>query len=182
MIAHTLLPLYLTLGDAHWKIGNPLEAGRLYDALYSVHLSPAYDEACGIRRFGLRDPSGEQLREFILGDVADSLRIPWLKSRMATSRFSQLLPYLLGRELIAEKRMEEARRTLMLPRPMSMGVLEFFRLRRLATVHLELKEYEKVKIFLWESLNYTTKESHQFENEELIRWCDWLEVRGRTMN
>ncbi|MEX2117857.1 MAG: hypothetical protein WEB37_13325 [Bacteroidota bacterium] len=177
MITHTLLPLYLTLGDAHWKLGNALEAGRLYDALYSVHLSPAYDEACGIRRFGLRDPSGEQLREFILGDVADSLRIPWLESGMAKSRFSQLLPYLLGRELIAEKRMDEARRTLMLPRPMSMGVLEFFRLRRLATVHLELKEYEKVKICLWESLNYTTKESHRFENEELIRWCDWLEGR-----
>ena len=182
MIAHTLLPMYLTLADAHWKLGNKLEAGRLCDALYSVHLSPAYDEACGIRRFGLRDPAGEQLKEFILGDVADSLRIPWLEAKMASGRFSPPVPYLLGRELMAENRMAEARKILMLLRPLNVGILEFFRLRRLATVHLELKDYQKAKMYFWESMNHTIKESHRIENEELIRWCDWLGERGRTMD
>jgi len=174
MIAHTLLPLYLTLADAHWKLGNKLEAGRLCEALYSVHLSPPYDEACGVRRFGLRDPAGEQLKDFILGDVADSLRIPWLEAKMTSGRFSPLVPYLLGRELMAENRIAEARKILMLLRPMNVGVLEFFRMRRLAALHLELKEYQKAKMYFWESMNHTTKESHRIENEELIRWCDWL--------
>ncbi|MEX1137935.1 MAG: hypothetical protein WEF53_01155 [Bacteroidota bacterium] len=177
MIAHTLLPLYLTMGDAYWQLGNMMEAGRLYEALYSVHLSPSYDEALGVRRFALRDPESMQWREFILGGVPDSLKIPWLESKLTSGRFTPLVPYLLGRELMAADRMADARKVLLLLRPMNVGVLEFFRIRRLATLHLELKEYQKAKMYFWESMNHTTKESHRIENEELIRWCDWLGER-----
>lgn len=175
MMAHTLLPMYLTIGDAHWKMGNVLEAGRLYEALYSVHLSPLYDEACGVRRFALRDSEGLQWKEFILGEVPDSSRIAWLESKLTSG--SPLVPYLLGKELMAANRMADAQKILLLLRPMNVGVLEFFRMRRLAAVHLELKEYQKAKMLFWESMNHTTKESHRIENEEMIRWCDWLEGR-----
>lgn len=177
-IAHVLLPMYLTIGDAHWKTGNELEAGRLYEALYSVHLSPSYDEACGVRRFALRDPERMQWREFILGEVADSARIPWLESKLTSGGFSPLVPYLLGRELMAANRMDDARKVLLLLRPMNVGVLEFFRMRRLAVVHRELGAYQKAQMFFWESMNHTTKESHRIENEESIRWCDWLNKSG----
>jgi tetratricopeptide (TPR) repeat protein len=177
-IAHTLLPLRLVLGDASWMRGSLRDAARWYETLSFVRLSPSYDEACGVRLAALGDRAERDLREIVLGQMPDSLRISWLESRLLAGRFSALVPYLLGRELIAQERWRDAINALSIIRPLTGSVLEFQRLRRLGLAHRETGEYQKAKMFYWESLNHTSSEFHRLETQELLRWCDWLEKDG----
>jgi len=180
-IAHSLLPLHLILGDAYWSLGNRQEANRMYEALYGIHLSPAYDEACGIRLASLRDAGEAKLREFVLGDIDDSLRTGWLKKRLSPKPGSFLIPYLLGRELMNSGQTKEAMEVLLRLGPVRVGVLEFLRLRRMGRMSFDLGNYEEAKVYFWESLNHTTKESHGLETREWISRCDWTEkaVKGK---
>ncbi|MBI4418720.1 MAG: hypothetical protein HY563_08075, partial [Ignavibacteriales bacterium] len=171
--AHTLLPTYLTLGDASWAIGDLANAKRLYEALYNVHVSTAYDEACGTRLEVMQRRDERELREFVTGHMTDSLRIPWLQDRIARKDSSLLMLYLLGREFMNAGKSEEALRVLVRIRSLGAGILDFMRMRRIARLYYERGDYQKAKMYFWESLNYTPKESHRIETEEWLKKCDW---------
>ncbi|HEX9613916.1 MAG TPA: hypothetical protein VGA55_00325 [Bacteroidota bacterium] len=174
-MVHTLLPMYLIVGDAYWSFGDPSQAIRLYEALYTIHLSPAYDEVLGIRLASLSGSAAfaSQMMEFVIGEVDDSAKIGWLKQR-STKQDPKLLSYLLGRELMIEGRTDEAREILRQIHPLNVGVLEFFRLRRLGRLNYDLGRFEEAKMYFWESLNQTSKESHRMETQEWIGRCDWM--------
>lgn len=171
--AHTLLPLYLTLGDAAWAIGDAAGAKRLYEALFAIHLSTSYDEACALRLEAMGRRDAAELRPWVTGEMADSLRAEWLAERAARGDSSLLTQYLLGRELMSAGRANEALEVLLRVRRLNVGILDYLRMRRIANLYFNLGKYQKAKMYFWESLNFTGKESHRIEVEEWLRRCDW---------
>ena len=177
-IAHVLLPLYSILGDSYWGLNLLPEAGQMYETLYSVHLTFAWDEAVGIKMAAVRDKKEAQiLKEYLFSSRNDSLRITWLDSALARGAHSILGKYLLGREHLRRGNHREAIRALEAVGIMDSGILEFSRHRMLARAHFELGEFQKAKIYFWESLNFTSKPAHQIQTEEWLARCDWEEER-----
>lgn len=179
-MAHVLLPLYLTLGDAYWALGLPMEAKQMYDELYSVHLSFAWDESMGVRMAAVEDPwAAVNLKEYFVSGMEDSLRGQWLDSLLSGKTHSALVHYLLAREKMQSGKYEETLELLGKLSPISSGILEFSRYRMMARAFFETGEFQKAKSFFWESLNFTSKAAHQLETSEWIARCDWMEGRAR---
>ncbi|MBI2619286.1 MAG: hypothetical protein HYW57_04335 [Ignavibacteriales bacterium] len=174
-VAHALLPLFLTLGDSYWAKGRESEARDLYEKLYLPHLSLPLDESAGMRLAALKHPASEDFREFFVGGMEDTARIDWLEARQSQG---DLIQYLLGRELFGREQYEEALQVLTRVPILDSGVLEYVRFRRVARSYYELGEYQKARMFFWESLNFTSKQSHQIETEEWLERCDWMDMRG----
>lgn len=174
-IAHTLLPLYLTLGDAAWATGNPAGAKRLYEALYAIHLSTAYDEACAVRLEAMSRRDAEELRPLVTGEMADSLKVEWLAHKRARTDSSSLIRYLLGVEFMSAGRTNEALDEFLRVRRLNAGILDYQRMRRVAILYFNVSDYQKAKMYFWESLNFTARESDRIEIEEWLRRCDWVE-------
>ena len=176
-IAHVLLPLYLTIGDAYWSIGNIDAAERAYERLYSIHLSLGWDEALGLRLASLRDRRNrEVMREFLQTEMPDSVRVDWLTAKIDSGNHSPLLQYALGRSLMVLDQYKEAIAALTAVPSLDLGVLEFVRYRRLGRSYFETGDYEKAKVFFWESLNFTSKQAHQIQTDEWLTRCDWMEA------
>lgn len=171
-IAHSLLPLYLTLGDAMWASGHRAAAKRLYESLYSVHLSPSYDEACALRLEALGQRDRAALRELVTGQTDDSLRLAVLLERVRRDP-SPLLSYLTGRELAGAGRKTEALEVLLRTPLLKVAVLDHLRMRRTARLLFDEGRYQEAKAYFWESLNFTARESDRIEIEEWLRRCEW---------
>lgn len=175
-IAHVLLPLYLTMGDAYWGLNLHAEAQQMYEVLYAVHLSQGWDEAVGMRIAVVRDPhTAQTLKDFFLSARDDSLRVAWLDSVIAMQSHSTLIHYLLGRDNMRLGKHRDAIRLLESMPRMDSGILEFSRYRMLARAYFETGEFQKAKIFFWESLNFTSKPAHKIQTDEWIARCDWME-------
>ncbi len=177
-VAHVLLPLYSILGDSYWGLNMFPEANQMYETVYAVHLNMAWDEAVGVKMAALRDAREAQtLKDLFLSPRDDSLRIRWLDSSLARNAHSHLTQYLLGREHLRKGNHHEAIRALEAVGAMDLGILEFSRHRMLARAYFEVGEFQKAKIYFWESLNFTSKPAHRIQTEEWLARCDWEEER-----
>ncbi len=177
-VAHVLLPLYMTLGDAYWALGLHAEARQMYEILYSVHISLAWDETAGIRMAAVENErTARKLRDYVVSPMEDSLRLAWLRGAAASGTHEPLLQYLLGRELFRLGKFAESIASLEKLPEMKSGILEFSRYRMLGRAFFESGNYQKAKSFFWESLNFTSKPAHQIQTTEWLAWCDWMEER-----
>ena len=175
-VAHVLLPLYITMGDAYWGLNLYAEAHQMYEVLYAVHLSQGWDEAAGIRMAAVSDPQASRtLKDYFLSSRDDSLRIAWLDSIVAIQSHSALLHYLQSRELMRAGKYQDAVRVLGAMPGIDSGILEFSRYRMLARTYFEIGDFQKAKIFFWESMNFTSKPAHKIQTDEWLARCDWME-------
>lgn len=179
-IAHTLLPLHLTIGDALWSLGRIGEARAEYERLYGFHLGLSWDEASAVRIAALSEPRrAAALRDYFVSDMIDSGRVEFLKSASLLNRRDPLRLYLLGREMIVARNFSEGLEALLSTRIMNAPILEFLRHQRIGVAYFELGSYEKAKVFFWESLNFTLKQSHQIEVGEWAERCEWMEETSK---
>ena len=175
-VANVLLPLYLTVGDSYWSEGRIDDARAAFDRLYSMHLNLGWDEAVGIRQASLLDPGSRDIMlEFFRSDMSDSIRCEWLKARIDSGRHAPLLHYVLGRTLMGLDRYREAIREFESFPSLDSGILEFVRHRRLGRAYFQIAEYQKAKVFFWESLNFTSKQAHEIQTAEWLERCDWMD-------
>ena len=116
------------------------------------------------------------MREFLQTEMPDSVRVGWLTAKIDSGNHSPLLQYALGRSLMVLDRYKEAIAPLTAVPSLDLGVLEFVRYRRLGRSYFETGDYEKAKVFFWESLNFTSKQAHQIQTDEWLTRCDWMEA------
>ncbi len=175
MIAHSLLPLKLHLGDAYWAQGDLDDAKETYAELLKTHLSLNMDEACLLRLEVLRDSSiAGDLRAYFTGQMVDSTRISFLQASLRSGKHTDLTTYLLAREYAARGAERRAIELLLPIERMNSDLLELQRQLRLARMHFALGEFQRAKIHFWQSQNYTSSEAVQLRTREWLDRCDWM--------
>lgn len=183
LVAHSLLPMKLVLGDALWTMEKREEARLQYEDLFSTHLSLGWDEASLMRLESLKDAGLEkQLKGYFTTDLDDSVRVALLENIATANPTAPLPKYLLGKELAAQEKWKEAIEPLKEIRGMGSDPLEFVRQRRIALLYFRLHEYQKAKIYFWQALNYVEREERVIEIQEWLGRCDWMEEIKRRSN
>lgn len=180
LLAHALLPLRLVFGDALWGRGDVQAAREAYEQILATHLSLGWDETCQLRIEALKDSTlAEVLRPYFLTDADDSVRLDQIRTFSNLHPNSPMLTYLLARELAAKEKTEEALSLLSEIGRMPADVLEYLRNRRMGQLYFRVAEFEKAKMYFWQSLNYVEREERTLEMEEWLRRCDWMSARSK---
>lgn len=171
LLGPNLLTLRLTLGDAYWAGGAVEKARREYDDLLATHLSTSWDEACALRLEAL-SPLGarDSLQRLFTARLPDSVRLEFL-----TGRTSPVAKYLLGREEAARERYRAGIEAFQSVGKLNSPLLEFLRRQRIARSFFGLKEYQRAKMYFWESLNFATDEAQIARTKEWLDRCEWTD-------
>lgn len=179
-IAHTLLPLKLTVADAFLATGELTRARQLYEEILSTHLSLLWDETSAIRLELLRDSLlVQEMQPYLTSGLDDSLRLDLLKIVSKSHPRASLPQYLLGRELASKEKYDEAVQQLVKGGAIGGVILEFTRQRRIGQLYFRLHQFERAKTYFWQALNYTDREARILEIREWLERCDWMEERER---
>jgi len=173
----SLYPLYLTVGDAEWGMGDRAAAAKTYTTLRSIHLSSSWDEACEVRLRALQNRRlSDSLFSYFMTAHNDSLRLVQLGQLREQYPQESLLLYLTGNAFLRKNDFQEAA-TSYQQAAFEDGILEFHRLQRLGYVSFRLRRYQSARIFYWQSLNYTDNEAVMFKTREMIERCEWTQAR-----
>ncbi len=171
-----LLPLHLMLGDSYWALGDLENARFQYQKILSDSLSVSADESASLRLFVLSDDSlRAHFTHYFLDTMADSARISYLENLQEIPAADPLARYLLGREYASKNRDRDVVEQLRVLSPMKMPILEFMRDRRLARAYYDLGTYEGAKLYAWRALNFAHNDAQQFQIEDFLRRCVWVE-------
>ena len=178
------LPLFLTIGDAFWQLGNMTKADELYERLNHADLSIGFDEATALRMTALRSfPSSEGLRRYFLADLPDTVRVTILDSLERNHHLGWMACYLKGRLL---SRTDHYQESLELLRSCSLvsedSLFESLRLRTIGYNLFRLRRFEEAKSSFWVSLNYMSSQVDVNEINDWVERCDWMEEHSDTVS
>ena len=173
------LPLFLTIGDAFWSLGNTSKADELYGRLRHADLSIGLDESAAVRLVVLREfPAVEALRLYFLKDLPDTIRVTVLDSLEASHHLGWMVSYLKGRVLA---RIRHCQESLDLLNSFSLApndsLLEALRLRTMGYDLFRLRRFGESKSLFWTSLNYLSSQVAVNEVNNWVERCEWMEVR-----
>lgn len=175
VMASSLLPLKLQLGDAQWAVGEINQARAMYADLLRKNISLAMDESLLLRLEILKDQAlAKQLLPYFVGTLADSSKLGILHSAHARFPHHDPVTYLLAREYAVQNNERRAIQLLRGFERMPSDVLELQRQLRLARWEYGLGQYQRAKIHFWQSQNYTSSEALQFRIREWLDRCDWM--------
>lgn len=174
-LAHALLPLMLTKGDALLVSGRAEEARTVYRNVFDAHLSLAFDEALGLRLAGSQEIPADEFFALLRGRDSDSVQLNRIRALVQRHPQHAVPRYLLGRQLQLMEMNEEAVMDLVRAGPFRIPELEHVRMRRIARAYFDLGNYQKAKMYFWLSLNFTTNEAHALQIQEWLDRCDWYE-------
>lgn len=179
----SFLTLRSLLGDALWGVDSIESAVKVHAELLRTHLSLSWDESVSLRLDILvKQDLASAIKPYFLSSLEDSARLTLLE-RIVREQPKEAAPkFLLARERIAKEQFEDAVRLLEEIPPLSSPILELSRQRRLGQLSLALGRYERAKIYFWQSLNHLYRETQALEIEEKLRFCDWMETFGRSID
>jgi tetratricopeptide (TPR) repeat protein len=183
LTASSFLTLRLSLGDALWGVDSIGRAMEMYSDLLRTHLSSAWDETLALRLEILLKPElARELKPYFLGSLDDSSRVHLLEEIALKLPRESIPKYLQAREKVARESFEDGIRLLDAVAPWSSPILEYARQRRLGQLSYLIGNYEKAKIYYWQSLNHLTRDTQGVEIEEKIRLCEWMGSFHRGLN
>ncbi|HWP82977.1 MAG TPA: hypothetical protein VNN76_10025 [Bacteroidota bacterium] len=182
-VGHTLIPLYLVLGDAQvavgpesFGVGNLDRARESYEELITANLSLSLSEEAAIRVEMLRDPLiGKTIYPVILKTVEDSVALQLLRQTLEKHPSNQVVRYLLAREFAVRKDFAKAVELFESTGRFGREILEYARQRRIALAYFQSSKYQKAKIHFWLALNHTHNDADAIEIREWLDRCDWFE-------
>jgi tetratricopeptide (TPR) repeat protein len=156
---------------------------EMYSDLLRTHLSSAWDETLALRLEILLKPElARELKPYFLGSLDDSSRVHLLEEIALKLPRESIPKYLQAREKVARESFEDGIRLLDAVAPWSSPILEYARQRRLGQLSYLIGNYEKAKIYYWQSLNHLTRDTQGVEIEEKIRLCEWMGSFHRGLN
>jgi tetratricopeptide (TPR) repeat protein len=179
--ALSLLPMKLQWGDALWGqdsvSGSSDQATRalqLYEQVENFHLSLAWDEASLVRlTIGNHPRQLGALKELYFKDFNDSTRTRFLETLFVKNVALPYSAYLYSKELYATEHWQGVIDVMKPLRTLDVTLLEYLRLQRIARSYYWLSEYEKAKMFFWQSQNFTDDEVRLLETREWIERCEF---------
>jgi hypothetical protein len=177
--AHPLqyLPLFITIGDAYWTIGNTQKANELYTRVGRAGLSASLEESALLRLLAVSDTVfGAPVRSYFLSDVNDTVRLESLPNAPTQSRNHRMLQYLKGRLLLRMQRFRESLEHITsVTLAQEDSLLEALRLRMIGYNLFRLKRFQDAKSAFWSSLNYLSTEVAVNEMNDWVDRCEWME-------
>ena len=181
--ALSFLTLNSLLGDALWGADSLEDAMKAYGEILRAHLSLSWDESMTLRQeIVLKPELARALKPLFLSTVEDSIRVSSLVRLTQAFPKEPIPKYLLAREKMSTERYDEAMQLLDGMGAFDSPTLELGRQRRLAQVAMALGQYQKSKMYYWQSLNNVYRETQSVEIEEKLRFCDWMDEFGHRQN
>jgi tetratricopeptide (TPR) repeat protein len=171
------LPLFITIGDAHWALGNTQKAFELYMRVKQADLSAGLNESALLRSLAVEDTAvNTSLRSYFMSDANDTVRLEMVTNALTRSPHHWVLQYLKGRLLLRMQQYQESfdRLTSLTLAPED-SLLEALRLRMIGYGLFRLKKFEDAKSAFWSSLNYLSTEVAVNEVNDWVERCEWME-------
>jgi len=169
------LPMFITIGDAHWKLGNKQKASELYRRVQQANLSQSLNESAALRLAAVKD-FDSLMYSYFMSDVNDTLRLEML-NQIATVGDDWVVRYLKGRFLLRMNRFQESYDVLSpLVLASEDSLLESFRLKMIGYDLFRLRRFQEAKATFWTSLNYLATEVARNEVDDWVERCEWMET------
>jgi tetratricopeptide (TPR) repeat protein len=176
-------PTKLTLGDCYWLTNKPDRAVSFYKELRQADIGEVYNEAAAIRLESYRLPeTWGWMKRYLASAGEDSLRISILREAIEKGKDALIARYLLGRLYFRLRDYKGAFGELSkIGRQLGNPILNYQLERTIGLCLLHLKDFQKAKVHLWQSLNYTANDGDRNLIDDLIEQCDWLDDHHRLL-
>ena len=176
LLAPSLVPLRLSLGDAYWVSDLYERAEDQYARLLRMNLSDFFNEAAQVRLLALEDQElRTALREVFLTDVPDSVRTDMLDQLRKIHPHSHLIAFLMGRVLYHDGEFNRSQEVLtQIPGPLPRPYVEYLSAYTQGLNLYYLGRFQEAKIHFWDSLNYSVSSHHHNIVDDWIVRCDWM--------
>ncbi len=170
------LPLFITIGDAYWSLGDKRRASELYRRARQANLSQSLNESAALRIDAMKD-TDSLMHSYFMSDANDTLRLKMLNQIVAQGNNEWMVRYLKGRLLLRMNRFQESCDTLssLVPAPED-SLLESLRLRMVGYDLFRLRRFQDARTSFWTSLNYLDDEVARNEVDDWVERCEWMET------
>lgn len=174
-----LLPLRMTLGMAQWALGWKEQARHNFEILKATRISFAWAEGAALRMHVMDAMNSSALLPYLSGEVPESASVAFLRTLGKRGIPEETRSFLLGlaydRQGIRDSALMEYSRA-----RFDDPVLEFSRIRRMATAEFAKGQYQRAKMHFWEALNHVWSGASEIDLEVWIRRCDWMSEKAKS--